>query len=104
MSDEIFSPGTEATDLIEPELKEPPRFAVYLHNDDYTSMEFVVQILKEIFFKKEEEAVALMLRVHQEGIAKCGTYIKEVAETKLLQVSKRAREAGFPLLCTMEQE
>lgn len=104
MSAPFYSPGTESTDLIEPELKEPPRFAVYLHNDDYTSMDFVVQILREIFFKGEEEAIALMLRVHKEGIAKCGTYIKEVAETKLFQVSKRAREAGYPLLCTMEEE
>ncbi len=102
MSQPFATPGEET--LIEPELKVPPNYAVYLHNDNYTTMDFVVQVLKEVFFKKDEDAVALMLKVHQEGIAKVGSYIKEVAATKVHQVGVRAREAGFPLLCTMEEE
>ncbi len=100
---EIFSNPEQET-LLEPEVKEPPRYAVYLHNDDYTTMDFVVQVLMEIFFKSEHEAMRLMLTVHKEGIAKCGTYVKEIAATKVYQVSTRARQAGFPLLCTMDQE
>lgn len=87
-----------------PSLKEPPLFAVYLHNDDYTSMDFVVKILKEIFFMTEERAIAVMLKVHTEGIAKVGTYVQEVAATKRLQVAREARNNGFPLLCTIEEE
>ncbi len=102
MSNLFASPEEEA--LLEPELRTPPNYAVYLHNDNYTTMDFVVQILKEVFFRNDEEAVTLMLKVHQEGIAKVGTYIKEVAATKVHQVGVRAREAGFPLLCTMEKE
>ena len=105
MSDShTLTPDGESTVLLEPQLKEPPRFAVYLHNDNYTTMDFVVMILREVFFKNEEEAIALMLKVHTEGIARCGSYVKEIAQTKILQVSDRARLAGFPLLCTMEEE
>lgn len=96
--------GEEVSVIDEPQVKEPPRYAVYLHNDDYTTMNFVVRILREVFFKSEEEATTLMLRVHNEGVAKCGSYVCEVAETKVWQVRTRAREAGFPLRCTMEQE
>lgn len=97
--------GEEEVGVIdEPQVKEPPRYAVYLHNDDYTTMEFVVRILREVFCKSEEEATALMLRVHNEGRAKCGSYVREVAETKVWQVHTKAQAAGFPLKCTMEQE
>ena len=105
MSPQIFAtPDTGTADVAEPELREPPLYAVYLHNDDYTTMEFVVLILKEVFFMNEEKAVAVMMKVHQEGIAKCGTYVKEIATTKRLQVARKAQKAGFPLLCTIEEE
>lgn len=105
MPPQIFAtPDTGTADVAEPEIKEPPLYAVYLHNDDYTTMEFVVQILKEIFFMNDERALAVMLKVHQEGIAKCGTYVKEIAATKRLQVTRQAKKAGFPLLCTIEEE
>lgn len=90
--------------LKDPEVKEPPRYAIYLHNDDYTTMEFVVRVLMEVFYKKREEAVDLMLKVHNDGQARCGAYVKEIAVTKQQMVHSRAREAGFPLLCTLEQE
>ncbi|MDO4839441.1 MAG: ATP-dependent Clp protease adaptor ClpS [Desulfovibrionaceae bacterium] len=105
MPTQTFStPGTDTADVAEPEIKEPPLYAVYLHNDDYTTMDFVVLILKEIFFMNEEKAIAVMLKVHQEGVAKCGTYVKEIAATKRLQVTRQAQKAGFPLLCTIEEE
>ena len=96
--------GSQADVLEEPRLKEPPRYAVLLHNDDYTSMEFVVQILCEVFFKTMDDATSIMLKVHREGVAKCGAYTKEVAETKVRQVTLRARLAEFPLKCTMDPE
>ena len=96
--------GSQADVLEEPRVKEPPRYAVLLHNDDYTSMEFVVQILCEVFFKTMDDATSIMLKVHREGVAKCGAYTKEVAETKVRQVTLRARLAEFPLKCTMEPE
>lgn len=88
--------------LLDEELKEPERYAVLLHNDDYTSMDFVVQILCDIFHKSVDEATAIMLSVHQKGIGTCGVYTAEVAEAKVSAVAQRARGAGFPLRCTME--
>lgn len=82
---------------------EPTRkFAVLLHNDDFTTMEFVVEILRKRFHKTEEEAAAIMLRVHTSGKAVAGIYSFEIAETKVEQVHQEARARGFPLLCTLE--
>ena len=89
--------------LCEQELREPSMYRVFLHNDDYTSMEFVVQILVEIFHKNAEQATALMLTVHEQGQAQCGVYTHEIAESKVAQVHTRARRAGFPLKCTLEK-
>lgn len=77
---------------------------VLLHNDDYTSMEFVVQVLQTIFQKPAAESVDIMLRVHQQGTGKAGIYTAEVAETKIRAVDALAEEYGFPLKCTMEPE
>jgi len=81
---------------------DPPRYAVILHNDDYTSMEFVVEVLKRYFHKKEEEAVQIMLQVHQQGKGVAGVYHHEIAETKVVQVHEYARSKGFPLRCSIE--
>lgn len=89
--------------LLDSELQEPRRFRVLLHNDDYTTMEFVIAVLREIFRKTEEEASAIMLSVHEKGIGQCGVYTHEIAETKVAQVHTRARRAGFPLKCTLEE-
>ena len=75
-----------------------------LINDDYTTMEFVVQVLIHVFHKSEEEAMRIMLNVHREGVGVCGIYPFEVAETKVNAVDALARENGFPLKCTMERE
>ncbi len=88
---------------VKDEIKEPPRFKVLLHNDDYTTMDFVVKILEEVFHKSPSEATAIMLHVHNRGVGECGVYPAEIAETKVDIVHARARAAGFPLLATMER-
>lgn len=86
------------------ETEEPPLYKVLLHNDDYTTMDFVVEILMLVFNKTPEEAVEIMLNVHQNGIGLCGVYTYEISETKVETVHALAREHGFPLKCTMEKE
>ncbi len=88
----------------ETSLKHPKKYKVYLLNDDYTSMEFVIDILITIFHKSYEEAEAIMLEVHKNSRALCGIYTYEIAETKVMQVSRRAKENGFPLKATLEEE
>ena len=85
------------------EVKRPGRYRVILLNDDYTTMEFVILILVEIFRKTQEEAVAVMLEVHKKGRGVAGIYSKEIAETKVDEVHKKARENEFPLRCTIEK-
>jgi ATP-dependent Clp protease adaptor protein ClpS len=87
----------------ENEVKEPSMFRVLLHNDDYTTMEFVVYILMVVFRKPMEEARQIMLNVHQRGIGICGVFVFEIAETKVETVNRMARENGYPLKCTMEK-
>jgi len=84
--------------------KPPPMYKVLLHNDDYTTMEFVVRILETVFHKTTAEATRIMLNVHERGIGICGVYTCEVAETKVESVHYVARENGFPLKCSMEEE
>jgi ATP-dependent Clp protease adaptor protein ClpS len=86
------------------EVKEPPMFKVLLHNDDYTTMEFVVEILMYVFHKTVDDATRIMLNVHQKGIGVCGVYTHDVAETKVETVHRLARENGHPLKCTMASE
>ena len=83
-------------------LKEPKQYLVLLLNDDYTSMDFVIDVLMNIFHKTYQEAEQIMLDVHRKDKGVCGVYTYEVAETKVMQVSKLAREQGFPLKATME--
>lgn len=84
-------------------LKKPPLYKVLLHNDDYTTKEFVVQILQYVFHKEHTEAVQIMLHVHQRGIGVAGVYTYEVAETKVVLVGGLARQHEYPLMCTMEE-
>lgn len=85
------------------DLKEPAMYKVLLHNDDYTTMEFVVQVLMQVFHKSVEQATHIMLNVHKRGIGMCGVFTYEVAETKVETVTRLARENGHPLKCTMEK-
>lgn len=98
-----FSRPGEPGVYLDDEVREPRKFKVLLHNDDYTTMEFVVHILRDVFRKTEAEATEIMLRVHNDGIGVCGVYTVEVAETKVAVVRQRAAREGFPLKCTMEE-
>ena len=86
------------------EIKEPPLYRVLLHNDDYTTMEFVVEVLMKIFHKSRDEAEAIMWTVHEKGKALCGIYTFEIAQTKAEQVKVLARQNSFPLLATIEAD
>ncbi|MFA6191776.1 MAG: ATP-dependent Clp protease adaptor ClpS [Sulfurimonas sp.] len=90
--------------LQEISLKYSKKYKVYLLNDDYTSMEFVIDILMTLFHKTYQEAENIMLEVHKKERGLCGVYTYEIAETKVMQVSKRARDHGFPLKAIMEEE
>ncbi len=83
-------------------LDEPPMYRVVLHNDDYTTMEFVVHILRTIFHKSEQESERIMLDVHKKGKGICGVYTREIAQTKVEQVKVLAKQNQFPLLATYE--
>lgn len=97
--------GGVATDQeTRPKVAKPRMYKVLLHNDNYTTMEFVVMILMAIFHKPEVEAVQIMLDVHHRGIGIAGVYSYEIAETKVQRVLQLAQQAQFPLMCTMEPE
>ncbi len=85
-------------------LESPRRYRVLLHNDHYTTMEFVILVLREVFRKNSAEAERIMLNVHENGLGVAGVYIKAVAEAKVLAVHQRARKAGYPLRCSAEPE
>lgn len=89
--------GKEAT-------REPTLYRVFLLNDDYTTMDFVVFILESVFSKPVVEATQIMLSVHRRGIGLCGAYTREIAETKVESVHQLARERQYPLKCIMEKE
>ena len=89
---------------LELELHEPQMFKVLLHNDDYTSMDFVVEVLTGIFHKTHLQAEQIMLQIHEKDKAICGVYSFEIAQTKAQQVKQRAKENEFPLLATIEED
>ena len=98
------TPHTNVAVKTKPSTKKPSMYKVLLLNDDYTPMEFVVQVLETFFNKSREEATRIMLHVHKKGVGLCGVYTYEVAETKVSQVMAAARQAQHPLQCTMEKE
>jgi ATP-dependent Clp protease adaptor protein ClpS len=105
MNDEEFHQGGDGLDVEEapPKLKRPPLYRVVLLNDDYTPMEFVVQILERFFAMDREKATRVMLQVHTHGKGVCGVYARDVAETKVTQVNEFSRSHQHPLMCTMEE-
>jgi ATP-dependent Clp protease adaptor protein ClpS len=110
MADDGKNPGNRPDDgrglAIEearPKLKKPPLFRVLLINDDYTPMEFVVEVLELIFAMDRPKATRVMLEVHTKGKGVCGVYTYEIAETKVAQVTSFAQQHQHPLLCTLEE-
>jgi ATP-dependent Clp protease adaptor protein ClpS len=96
-------PDEEVATRQRQKVAKPPLYKVILHNDDYTTMEFVVYVLREVFLNGETEAVRIMLQVHTRGEGVAGVYTHEVAEMKVTRVTELARGQEFPLLCTMEE-
>ena len=87
-----------------PKTKKPSMYKVLMLNDDYTPMEFVIEVLEKYFGKKQDEATQIMLHVHQKGIGVCGVYTYEIAETKAVQVTNYARKYEHPLQLQLEKE
>lgn len=102
-----YTPGTGEADVdvkeSEPKLKRPPLYRVVLINDDYTPMEFVVEVLETVFGMERSRATRVMLEVHTKGKGVCGVYTYEIAETKVARVTTIAQQQQHPLLCTMEE-
>jgi ATP-dependent Clp protease adaptor protein ClpS len=95
----------EETDVKDrPKAQTPRLYKVVFHNDDYTTMEFVIEVLRAFFHKSETEATFIMLTVHKKGSGVAGTYTRDVAETKVRDVTRYARDHGMPLLVTAEPE
>ena len=106
MSDIDPSQGNDtglAVQEAKPKLKRPPLFKVTLLNDDFTPMDFVVEILTDYFNMSEEKATQVMLQVHTEGVGICGIFTRDVAETKVHIVNEYSREHQHPLMCSMEE-
>jgi ATP-dependent Clp protease adaptor protein ClpS len=108
MSNQIRRPddgegGTSVVTKTRPKTKRPSLYRVLLLNDDYTPMEFVVEILKVVFHKQHAEATRIMLHVHQNGMGVAGVFPYEIAETKVRTVEELARQSEFPLKCVMEK-
>lgn len=94
--------GTETIERVRVAI--PKQYKVLLLNDNYTTMEFVVQVLETVFHRSPSEAAQIMLRVHKNGKGLAGVYPKQIAEAKIEVVHRRARDAGYPLKCSMEEE
>ncbi|MBF0626407.1 MAG: ATP-dependent Clp protease adapter ClpS [Magnetococcales bacterium] len=103
MSKADFNLETDLLSRDESALREPSLYKVMLLNDDFTPMDFVVDLLMDFFAKSAEEATRIMLNVHHQGVGLCGIYTLEIAETKVTQVNQHARNHGHPLKCTMER-
>ena len=95
--------GDNQLEAVKRKVAPPPMYKVMLNNDDYTPMDFVIEVLMNFFNMDSEKAHQLMLTVHYKGRAVCGIYSAEVAETKVMQVNQYARKHQHPLMCTMEQ-
>lgn len=104
MTDTRQKTGDLVLERTEKQTKEPARFKVLLINDDYTTMDFVVEVLETVFHKTPAEAFRIMMQVHTQGKGLCGVYTFEVAETKVEAVHELARQNGFPLRASLEEE
>lgn len=108
MSNEHDHDGNSEHELVvapsKPELKQPPKYRVLMLNDDYTPMDFVIEVLESLFSMAHDNATQTMMLVHTEGQALCGTFTFEIAEAKVEQANSYAQQHGHPLQCTLEEE
>ena len=106
MTEDARDPGRQSDAAVRERrrTRRPRRYRVLLHNDDFTTMDFVVDVLTDFFHKTRTEATQIMLEVHRKGVGVAGVYTYDVAQTKVTQVTERARSEGMPLKCTMEPE
>ena len=106
MADKKKNPTTRRDEqtMVKERVKRPRRHKVLLHNDDFTPMEFVVEILESVFNRSAAEATRIMLTVHRSGLGVAGVFSAEIAEAKTMKTLRFARESGYPLLCTTEPE
>lgn len=93
----------QAVEVAKPKLKQPPLYKVVLLNDDFTPMEFVVEVLEYFFHKNREQATQIMLHVHTKGKGICGVFTRDIAETKVEHVNDYSREHQHPLMCALEE-
>ncbi len=98
------APGSDTATVTRQEVTRPSMYKVLLHNDNYTTMEFVVMILQRVFHKSSDEAVQIMMAVHRQEMGVAGIYPAEIAETKINTVHGLAQDNGYPLRCSMEPE
>ncbi len=104
MDEHVLKSGEELAVKEKQETKTPSLFKVFLLNDDYTTMDFVVLILEKVFHKNLVEATQIMLHVHKNGKGLAGVYTREIAETKIVTVNELSQQSSFPLKCRMEKE
>ena len=104
MTDRSRKAEGEVAEKTRPQVQKPQLFKVILHNDDYTTQEFVVWVLETVFHKPRPEAVVIMMSVHRSGLGVAGAYTHDVAETKMKKTMQMAEQQEFPLLVTMEPE
>lgn len=103
MPDPVHKSDTAVLERTKNKVQEPTLYKVLLHNDDYTTMQFVMEVLESVFDKSPAEAFRIMMNVHLHGMGTCGTYSHEVAETKVAAVHDEARGSGFPLRASLEE-
>jgi len=103
MADAERRTGGEVREKTRPATRRPPLYNVLLHNDDYTTMQFVIEVLESVFYKSPAEAFRIMMHVHTRGRGMCGAYPHEIAETKVTLVQDLARGQGFPLRASLEE-
>ena len=105
MSEDYDEDGQEEHGILEKiRIKRPSLYRVLMHNDDYSTMEFVIIVLERFFNKNSLEAEQIMFEIHNKGLGLCGVYTKDIAQTKMVQVSKFAQEQKYPLKVTIEVE
>jgi len=95
---------TESSEEVSVAVRKPKKYKVIMHNDHFSTWEFVIDVLKRVFYKNEEEAVAITQSVHNNGSGLCGIYSHEIAVMKVQQVHSMAKANGYPLKCTIEEE